>query len=195
MATYEECKEHLKILLERKDRHIFLYGCSRTGKSYMCNEIKDDVKNNMFIVVHEQSFFANVIADNDHQLLGGINTFNQLDRINEPYYLIDMNHIRNGNVIRTRRNHKNDLIMHQKSQYPPNHCNILSNIISLQSKQEFDLMNNELKGEYRYPITVEEQIKMEKKYEHAVSFREMYELFVDDIYIPKDILKVIVECI
>lgn len=61
---------------------------------------------------------------------------------------------------------------------------------SLQSKEEFDKMNNIVGQCYTYPQTVEVWLKMETKYMRKTTFNVIHDSQLD---IPKDLLLVIVE--
>jgi TPR repeat protein len=61
---------------------------------------------------------------------------------------------------------------------------------SLQSEEEFNKMN--IEDKCTFPQTVETFLKMEDKYIKKTTFDTLYNMCVGDMYIPKDILNIIV---
>ena len=82
--------------------------------------------------------------------------------------------------------------------YYPNLREILLNTVSLQSKSDFNMMTSILEEKYTYPQTVEKWLNMEDKYNEKIAFREsslqvMNDYFIDERFIPKVILNMVVE--
>jgi len=67
--------------------------------------------------------------------------------------------------------------------------------VSLQTKEEFDSINNVLDHFYTFPVTVEKQIEMIEKHYRKRSFDIIYTFFTEHHYIPKVLVDLIVNYI
>jgi len=63
---------------------------------------------------------------------------------------------------------------------------------SPQNRDEFDKMANFLDKPHTYPQTVKEWLQMEDEYIKKMTFKTMYEYFVNKMYIPKVLIEIIV---
>ena len=190
MTTYDDCKKVVELLLERGDRDIILFGGGYSGKTYMTEELK------CVMWLHKFVFGEGVyVMPISERALVHINTFDELVGIDRSYYLVDMDHINYHSGNKAIRNYRGEIKRWRIVDYSSKtktELHALLNTISPQSREEFDVMNDTLGTEYRYPQTVEEWLTMEEEYIHKVSFGKMYELFIGEIYIPKEILKVVI---
>jgi hypothetical protein len=71
------------------------------------------------------------------------------------------------------------------------------NMISPQNREEFCKMNNVIETPYIYPQTVEDMLKMEDEYNEKILLRKrcfniMYTLYIKSMYIPKDLIDLMV---
>jgi hypothetical protein len=64
---------------------------------------------------------------------------------------------------------------------------------SVQKKEEFNKINKGLENKYVYPQNVKSYFKMQEEYQRKVTFDSMYGCLIEDRYVPKVLLYVILD--
>lgn len=92
MNSYEEAIDTVLTLI-KKNENIILYGSGSNGKSYLINQLKENLK--QYVVYHE---FDIKLINKQSIVYPFITSINSLDEIKSldknNYKLVDMNHIR-----------------------------------------------------------------------------------------------------